>query len=230
MYKQLDKEGQRALLSPIRWIIITGIVYFISAGRMDISFVWFYILIYATGGILGGLYVAVRNPAIMNERGRIKKGSKNWDVVLVLSYFFLAIVAVPLLAGLDMRKDWSIMPPIAFYAGIGLYVISLYFAFKPMLDNPFFETNVRIQTDKGQYVADTGLYAVIRHPGYLGMIIGSFGLCLALRSLVAFIPGILMVVIVVVRTHLEDKTLKEELPGYEEYAKKVRYRLIPFIW
>lgn len=228
--KSLNKYGWISFTSPLRWIAAAGLFYFLGAGRINIGFVWGYIAIYSAGGIMGGLYVVRRNPHIFNERGRIKGGSDRRDVCLMLAYFLCALIFIPVIAGLDIRNGWSILPPYIFYIGIILYIISLYFSFGPLVINPFFETNIRIQSERSHYVVDTGLNAIIRHPGYFGMITGVLALCCALRSLLAFTTGLVAFVLIVIRTHLEDRVLKGKLPGYSEYSKRVRYKLIPLIW
>ncbi len=228
--KRLNRYGLNTVTSPLRWIIVTGVVFFVCAGKLDVWNVWVYLALYAAGGIGGSIYVMKKSPDILNERGRVKTGTKKWDVWLVAAYFILAIIVTPIVAGLDTRYSWSLMPPFTFYIGILLYMVSLYFSFVPMLYNPFFETTVRIQSEREHHVIDKGPCAFIRHPGYIGMAIGALALCFALGSGVAFISGFAMVACVLIRTYLEDSTLKKELPGYIEYSKKVKYRLIPYIW
>jgi protein-S-isoprenylcysteine O-methyltransferase Ste14 len=99
-----------------------------------------------------------------------------------------------------------------------------------MVSNPFFSTMVRIQTDRGQTVATGGPYRWVRHPGYVGYILSAVSTALLLGSLWALVPAVLTGVLLVVRTALEDRTLLEELEGYEEYARQVRYRLVPGVW
>ena len=96
--------------------------------------------------------------------------------------------------------------------------------------NKFFEPSVRIQTDRGHHVIDTGPYAIIRHPGYAFGFAFFLGIPLALGSLWGLIPAIIMSALLVVRTVLEDRTLQNELPGYKQYAERVRYRLVPGVW
>ena len=96
--------------------------------------------------------------------------------------------------------------------------------------NKFFEPTVRIQTDRGHRVIDTGPYAIVRHPGYVSGFLVFIGMPLCLGSLWALIPAVLVCLLLVVRTIWEDQTLREELAGYEEYAQRVRYRLIPGVW
>jgi protein-S-isoprenylcysteine O-methyltransferase Ste14 len=99
-----------------------------------------------------------------------------------------------------------------------------------MVVNPFFEKTVRIQTEHGHHVIDTGPYAFVRHPGYLGFAGWMVSIPLLLASAWAFIPALLAVVGIVVRTALEDRTLYAELPGYAEYTTRVHFRLVPGIW
>jgi protein-S-isoprenylcysteine O-methyltransferase Ste14 len=99
-----------------------------------------------------------------------------------------------------------------------------------MVVNPFFEKTVRIQTDRGHHVIDTGPYAYVRHPGYVGFTGWMISAPLLLDSSWAFVPALLAVVGIAIRTALEDRTLRAELPGYAEYAARVRFRLIPGVW
>jgi protein-S-isoprenylcysteine O-methyltransferase Ste14 len=96
--------------------------------------------------------------------------------------------------------------------------------------NKFFEPTVRIQTDRGHTVIDFGPYAIIRHPGYVSGFLVFVGMSLSLGSIWALIPAVMACLLLVVRTILEDRTLRTELPGYEEYAQRVRFRLIPGVW
>jgi protein-S-isoprenylcysteine O-methyltransferase Ste14 len=114
--------------------------------------------------------------------------------------------------------------------GFLLFVFSSFLVVWAMVENPFFEPTVRIQEDRGHRVVSTGPYAVVRHPGYLSGILWTSSIPLIIGSLYAFIPAVLYGVLMVLRTHLEDRTLKDELAGYEEYSEKVRYRLFPGIW
>jgi protein-S-isoprenylcysteine O-methyltransferase Ste14 len=98
------------------------------------------------------------------------------------------------------------------------------------VENQFFSSVVRIQTDRGHMVCDSGPYRIVRHPGYAGNILQQLGIVLALSSLWTIIPAAMALVIAVIRTTLEDQTLQDELPGYQEYARRVRYRLLPGIY
>jgi protein-S-isoprenylcysteine O-methyltransferase Ste14 len=104
------------------------------------------------------------------------------------------------------------------------------FAGWALVENRFFSSVVRIQTDRGHMVCDSGPYRIVRHPGYAGNILAQPGIMLALGSVWTIIPVIIALIIAVIRTLLEDKTLQEELPGYRDYLRRVRYRLIPGVF
>jgi protein-S-isoprenylcysteine O-methyltransferase Ste14 len=136
-----------------------------------------------------------------------------------------------LVAGLDERLGWlPAMSPAVRWAG-GIVMCLGYGLFSwGMAENQFFSSMVRIQGERGHAVCSTGPYRFVRHPGYIGVIVYSLAAPLLLGSAWAYIPAVLTAGVVVVRTVLEDGTLRKELEGYSEYAQKVRYRLIPGVW
>jgi protein-S-isoprenylcysteine O-methyltransferase Ste14 len=136
-----------------------------------------------------------------------------------------------IVAGLDHRFGWSPVFPLWLIV-LGIFLIALGYAFSvwAFVENRFFSSVVRIQTDRGHVVCDSGPYRIVRHPGYAGNILPLLGIVLALSSLWTLIPAAVALVIAVIRTALEDRTLQDELPGYKEYARRVRYRLFPGIY
>ena len=139
--------------------------------------------------------------------------------------------AMVIVAGLDHRVGWSPALPLWLIAP-GFILIALGYAFAAwaLAENRFFSSVVRIQVDRGHVVCDTGPYGFVRHPGYAGNLLALPGIVLALSSMWALIPAAVALIIAVIRTALEDRTLQEELPGYRDYAQRVRYRLIPGIY
>jgi len=231
MDNKLTKSGIRAFMAPIRWIIITAIVYFLTAGEINIFRAWIYIGIYAIGGLIIGLILLKKTSKLLNERGKMQEGTKQFDKYIILTYFLFAIVITPFVAGIDIRLNIiQSLPTFYLYIGIVLYFFSAIFSTWPMLHNPFFEGTVRIQNEKNHHVISTGPYKIVRHPGYFGMLLGSIALPLALGSVLAFIPLLVMIILIFIRTYYEDQTLQKELIGYAEYCKEVKYRLIPFMW
>ena len=142
-----------------------------------------------------------------------------------------AMIAVPIVAALDDgRYHWLPVPWWVCVLGYAPLIIGMVGLTWAESVNKFFEPSVRIQTDRGHKVIDTGPYAIVRHPGYAFGFLLFLGMPLALGSLWALIPAILLCPLLVLRTVWEDRTLRDELPGYEEYARRVRFRLLPGIW
>jgi protein-S-isoprenylcysteine O-methyltransferase Ste14 len=156
---------------------------------------------------------------------------KPWDKVLAPLMAVSVSFPLMIVAGLDHRFGWSPVFPIWLNI-LGFILIALGYAIASwaMAENRFFSGMVRIQAERGHMVCDSGPYRVIRHPGYAGNILPLPGIVLALSSVWTLIPAAIALVIAVTRTALEDRTLQEELPGYREYAQRVRYRLLPGIY
>jgi protein-S-isoprenylcysteine O-methyltransferase Ste14 len=173
------------------------------------------------------------NPGLLNQRGkRVKEftGTKRWDWI-ILSIFGLLQLLTPFIAGLDYRYQWS-SPPSGLINLIGAVVLIISFVILTwsMVTNRFFEATVRIQTSNGQHVISSGPYQYVRHPGYLGVVLSFFAIPLMLGTLAAWIPALAGVLLFVLRTWLEDRTLQQELPSYVEFTRKTKHRLIPGLW
>lgn len=216
----------------IVYLLIPLILFICSA-----DFNWwqgwvFTILILAAG--VGGRYRAERrHPGLLVERLNSEKGSgvKSWDKVL--SPLMAISVSFPLVivAGLDHRYGWSpAFPNWLNILGLVLVASGYTLAVWALVENRFFSGTVRIQTDRGHTVCDSGPYRIVRHPGYVGNMLPLFGVVLSFSSYWTIIPAAVALVIITIRTALEDHTLKEELPGYQAYTQRVRYRLFPGIW
>jgi protein-S-isoprenylcysteine O-methyltransferase Ste14 len=164
------------------------------------------------------------------ERGDAKL-TKTWDKVVAGVYGLSLFLAVPFVAGLDIRLSWTGQLNTGWHIGGAIVLASaLAFASWAMIENAFFSTAVRIQTDRGHTVCRTGPYRLIRHPGYAGFILQSLATPILLGSMWALLPGVVAALALVARTSFEDRTLKAELPGYSEYTQEVRYRLLAGIW
>jgi protein-S-isoprenylcysteine O-methyltransferase Ste14 len=194
---------------------------------------WFYSALIVVAGIGPRMWAEKRHPGLMAERGKFGKTQdvKSWDKVL--APLMAVSISFPLfiVAGLDHRFGWSpVFPTWLNILGFILIVLGYTLAGWALAENRFFSTVVRIQTDRGHMVCDSGPYRIVRHPGYAGNILALPGIMLALDSIWTIIPVIVALIIAVIRTALEDKTLQEELPGYRDYARRVRYRLIPGVF
>lgn len=171
-----------------------------------------------------------RNAELLAERSNIKPG-KSWDKVIVGFAVLLGPMATWITAGLDYRFHWSeSMPPVAFIAGVAVAVLAVALIAWAMRSNKFFSSVVRIQKDRGHVVVSGGPYRFVRHPGYAGMAAFTLATPLILNSRWACAPAVATAAIFVLRTALEDRTLHNELDGYADYARSVRYKLVPAIW
>ncbi len=203
---------------------------FIPAGSFHWPEAWLVLFFYFS--VVTGAFIWMKKnaPGLLKERMSRKRDVKSWDKIIMTIYILILMVLI-IVPGLDaVRFHWSEVPLIIKVLGFIGYIPAMGFAAWAMRENAYLSDVVRIQKERGHTVCTTGPYKYVRHPMYVGVIL--FILCfpLSLGSFYALIPALMIVVLFIVRTSLEDKTLQEELPGYKEYAQKVRYRLLPGVW
>lgn len=194
---------------------------------------WVYALLILATGIGGRLWAERRHPGLLAERANFDAAEdvKPWDKVLAPLMALGTSFPLVIVAGLDHHFGWSPEFPL-WLTLCGLLLIAVGYAFGTwaLVENRFFSGVVRIQADRGHVVCDSGPYRIVRHPGYAGNLLPLPGMVLAFSSLWTLIPAAVALIIIVLRTSLEDRTLQAELPGYRDYAQRVRYRLIPGIY
>lgn len=205
-------------------------IIFVSAGRIFYWQGWVYVIIGLFMFIMSSTVFKL-DPELLKERAKPGEGAKTWDKV-ILGLTFLTTIVIYIIVGLDSgRYHWS--PDFhwtVYLLGIILTIAGQLLFLTAQKQNRFFSSTVRIQTDRGHTVCESGLYKVVRHPAYLGSIIQTIGFPLIFGSLWSIIPVCISIVLLTTRTYLEDKTLKNELTGYLEYSEKTRYKLIPYIY
>jgi protein-S-isoprenylcysteine O-methyltransferase Ste14 len=236
--KKVSEEAAQTV-SPRHWVrlvvvyLLVPLVLLICGGDLGWWQAWLYSLLILAAGIGGRMWAEQRHPGLMAERQNIEniQNAKAWDKVLAPLMAVSIVFPMVIVAGLDHRYNWSPEFPLWLIV-LGFILISLGYAFAAwaLAENRFFSSVVRIQTERGHVVCDTGPYRFVRHPGYAGNILPLFGIVLALGSIWTLIPAAVATIITVIRTVLEDQTLREELPGYRDYVRRVRYRLIPGIY
>jgi protein-S-isoprenylcysteine O-methyltransferase Ste14 len=205
-------------------------IIFVSAGRIA----YWQGLIYVSIGLIMTLlnYTVLRIDAeLLKERSKPGENTKKWDKV-ILGLSFLAAISMYVVAGLDSgRYHWSpdFHWSMYLFGGILTALGQLLFLIAQK-QNRFFSSTVRIQTDREHIVCETGLYKIVRHPAYMGSIIQSLGFPLLFGSFWSIIPICVSIILLSLRTILEDRTLKNELKGYNEYSNKTRYMIIPYVW
>jgi protein-S-isoprenylcysteine O-methyltransferase Ste14 len=227
-------------LAIVKWIVQAalglvghGLILFFAAGRLDWLWGWVLLGVFASFMAAHPLILIPINPELLAERGKGLRnpGVKAWDRWIAA----LASGVMPLgswiFAGLDVRFHWTGSVPLVYHLA-GLLVMMLGFALFlwAMASNAFFSEGVRIQEERGHVVATGGPYRYVRHPGYAGAILAQLATPFLLGSAWAMIPSVASAALYMVRTHLEDKTLMRELPGYQEYARQTHDRLLPHVW
>ena len=209
----VESGVRRRILQVAAIPAVPALVLFAGTGTLSWLWAWIY---------LGLTLLGIVATAVL---------MRDWDKVVgglwALCYFF----AVPLVAGLDIRLGWVSQLAIAWHA-VGIVVFAAGFALTTwsMHENRYFATIVRVQEDRGHTVCSTGPYRIVRHPGYVCAILQSLAVPVILGSPWALIPGAVAAALMTLRTALEDRALRHELAGYDDYAKITRCRLIPKIW
>ena len=229
----IQTASLRQWISLIVAYLSIPLLLFVCGGDLGWWQAWVYSLLIVAAGIGGRILAERRHPGLMAERQSIEKfqAAKSWDKVLAPLMAVSIGFPLVIVAGLDHRFGWSPVFPL-WLTVLGTVLIALGYAFAAwaFVENRFFSSVVRIQVDRGHVVCDSGPYRIVRHPGYAGNVLPLLGIVMALSSLWTFVPAVLALIIAVIRTTLEDRTLQEELPGYKEYARRVRYRLFPGIF
>lgn len=230
--ERLRRPGWLVVLGGFLGPLIQAALFFAAAGRLDLPRAWLYLgvsLVWMVGNVVT---LALVNPEMLNYRGRRRRvDTKAWDRKLLPVFGLFVMEILPIVMGLDVgRYHWSNLGLGATILGVVLFSLGWIILTWAMLTNPHFEATVRIQTDRGHRVITTGPYAIVRHPGYVSAGLWVLGSPLIVGSAYGLLPAGITVGLLVLRSYLEDKTLQAELPGYADYAKRVRYRLLPGIW
>jgi len=210
-----------------------GLLLFTLAGRINILGFWIYMAVAILYQVISLLIIVPRYPAFvdLDEARKVRHtDERQWDKVILWALAGSTFLMYGL-AALDLGRlhvsqlsMWFAMP------GVVLYVVGSALNQWAMVHNPHFERVVRIQHEREHRVARTGPYSHVRHPGYLGSVLFYVAFPLISGSTLALCGGMLGMIGILVRTSLEDRTLRDELAGYAEYAQKVKYRLIPHVW
>lgn len=226
-------RGVRLVRALAAWNVAVFLAWaaapFAAAGRLGWGAGWAHLGAVALALLAHGAFVGRRNPGLRRHRRAIGPGTRRWDLAWNALYWPL-MASVAVTAGLEARRGGSPLPPPLF--GVGLLLLGAGMALNAwaMAVNPHHEGTVRIQSERGHRVVDAGLYRRVRHPGYLGLVLWAAASPFLLLSVRALAPAALAAAWVVLRTALEDALLRRELLGYAEYARRVRFRLVPGLW
>lgn len=215
-----------AITLPISLLLLI----FLPAG--DIGWVpgWIFVAALAIAFAASGLALAKINPVIFRARSRFQPGTERWDLALVAVVLTAMIATIPVASFDAGRVHWSHVPLWLVVIGYAALLGGIAVTGWAQAVNPFFEPGVRIQSERHQRVIDSGPYRFVRHPGYSAAVAMFLGMSLALASWWGLVPAAIASILLAVRTAFEDRLLHERLPGYREYAGRVRARLVPGIW
>jgi protein-S-isoprenylcysteine O-methyltransferase Ste14 len=230
MGAETEKSGYRYVIQRLTLILVGTVILFVAAGTLLWIRGWVWVistLLLETGTLM---VLAKYAPETLNQRGTWHAGVKSFDKLFIICWLLIGELITPVIAGLDRRFEWSHMPTVTLYCGIILVAFAWSFGTWAMVTNEHFEQFVRIQTDRKHQVVTSGPYRIIRHPGYGAHILGAVAMPLILGTWWTFIPAGAVILLFILRTTLEDRTLRTELEGYEAYAQKTRCRLLPGVW
>jgi protein-S-isoprenylcysteine O-methyltransferase Ste14 len=226
----ISMQGKIYVVRNMISVIISGIIFFLAAGRLDIFRGWIYFLLASFIVIVGNLIIGSHNPQLLHQRSKIHAGSKKWDKWWLVIFAIGFVYGMPFVAGWETGRLGNVMQSWTLIFGMILYIFSVIISIWAQAVNRFFEPAVRIQTERNHKVVTRGPYSWIRHPGYTGAVLWALAFPLIVGSHYALFQGFVLILFIALRTYLEDKTLLAELIGYREYAENVRYRLIPGLW
>jgi len=229
--KKVNNAGIRGIFREFVIIILSALLLFISAGTVHWIRGWIYIVIILTYQIFYVLILIIGNPDLLNERGTLNwQATKLHDKYFVVFYIILSFLAV-IISGLDVvRFHWSSVPLMFIYPGIFMFSCFALFALWAYRSNSSFILTHREDKADGLSICTIGPYRYVRHPGYLSAIGSWLSFPVLIGSLLSLVPIILIVILLILRTYYEDKTLMLESINYREYSKVTKYRLIPYLW
>ena len=223
MKKGLLKD---ALIKIAFGIVVMGLLLFIPAVTIHWLDGWLLMIILFVPMFFAGLVMYAKAPDLLRSRLRAKETqSEQKDVIKYSGLMFLAAFII---AGLNYRFQWIMMPRAVVWIGVVIFLLAYCLFGEVLRENQYLSRVIEVQED--QTVVDTGLYGVVRHPMYTATVLLFLSMPLVLNSLISFIIMLAYIPIIVKRIKNEEEVLEQDLKGYKEYKQKVKYRLIPFIW
>jgi protein-S-isoprenylcysteine O-methyltransferase Ste14 len=223
------KTALQAITSGLIGFGAFGLLVFWPAGTFDYWQGWAFIAVFAAATTIPSIYLAATNPAALKRRMQAGPAAETRPLQkVIISIAFLSLGATIVVSALDFRFGWSSVPVAVSVVGDVLVALGLGIAMLVVIQNGYASANIAVES--GQELVSTGVYAIVRHPMYLGNIVLMVGIPLALGSywgLVFLVPGL---VVLAVRILDEEKVLTQELSGYPDYMQRVHYRLVPYVW
>ena len=215
-----------ALTKFICGLLLVGLLIFLPAGTLRYTYGWLLVGLLFAPMLIAGFVMLAKSPEFLKKRldAKEKQGTQKG----VVAFSGLMFIAGFVVAGLDFRFDWSVVPTWVVITASALFLVAYALYAEVMRENAYLSRTIKVE--EGQTVVDTGLYGVVRHPMYAVTILLFLMIPLILGSWYALIAFAFYPAIIVVRLKAEEELLTKELPGYVEYKKKVKYKIIPFVW
>lgn len=227
--QSIGKLVLSSLRSLVLGVAILGLLLFLPAGTLNYWQAWLLIAVFVPGSIATGVYLALYDPELLERRKQAGPWAETRPAQkIAISILIVGFLGAFVLSALDYRFGWSAVPAAVSLAASVLAAIGLYITFLVVRENSFSSANIKVFKD--QKVIATGPYALVRHPMYSGTLLLALASPVALGSWWGLLPALLCVPMLVWRIVDEEKLLHAELPGYSDYTKRVRYRLLPLVW
>ena len=207
-------------------VLIVGALLFLPAGTFLFPQAWLFLGILFLPMVVAGIVMMIRNPELLRKRLNAREKEKEQKAVLLCSVLMFVFSFV--VAGLNFRYSWIVLPPWVSYAAAGVFLAAYLFYAEVLRENVYLSRTVEVQAD--QKVIDKGLYGIVRHPMYMSTLFLFLAMPLVLGSVISFGIMLFYIPIVALRIKNEEKVLEEGLDGYTEYKKRVKYKVIPFVW
>ena len=215
-----------ALIKYIIGVVLVGALLFIPAGTFQWRNGWIFMAILFIPMFFAGIVMYLKAPDLL--RSRLDNKEKEAEQKDVISYSGIMFIAAFIIAGLNYRFKWTSLPDGVVWFGVIVFLLSYLMFAEVLRENQYLSRTVKVEED--QKVVDTGLYGIVRHPMYSASTSLFLSMSLVLNSWISFLIMLVYIPLIMKRIRNEEKVLEEGLPGYKEYEKKVKYRMIPFIW
>ena len=207
-------------------LIVVGVLLFVPAGTLDYWQGWLFVALLFVPMFIAGVVLMFRNPELLRKRLEAKEEEKEQKWVVALSG--LLFIAMFVVAGLNRRYLWWVLPDWAVYSAAVLFLVGYLLYAEVLRENVWLSRTIEVQ--EHQKVVDTGLYGIVRHPMYAATLILFLTMPLVLASPWAFVIMLFYIPVIDKRIRNEEMVLEEGLEGYKEYKKRVRYKVVPFLW
>ena len=216
----------QATVKYLSGLLLLSALLFIPAGTFKFRNAWLFLAVLFIPMLITGIILSIKNPELLRKRLNAKEKETEQKSVLLLSA--LMFIGGFVVAGLDYRFKWLVLPKGIVFAATAVFLLAYLLYAEVLRENAYLSRTIEVQ--ENQKVVDTGLYGIVRHPMYTSVILLFLSTPLVLGSLFSFVVFLIYPAITVKRIKNEEKVLEKELEGYSEYKKRVKYRLIPFIW